>query len=651
MALKTSPFLLKLKEQLTCAQCHGLYTSPRILPCHHSFCQNCIEVREIQKVLYSVQCTSCDAEPIELRSLDEVETKFSVAPKLNELRDIYDSMKESEGIHCGNCFIASAASYCKDCNKTLCNDCIDAHKKWSEFATHAILGLEEALKAPTESMIEEEVEGKVASHASAILSAISGREAEIREQGEAVKEEIKSFLKILTSSLEDKFMKEVDEIVDRKLQMLEKQKKESLNTSHEIKELEPVEKADIQFIGSNESISHHVGSVVSRAGLEECKVKEVATIKHIPEEKAISFELSIELPSNELHLDLPASSISLSIEPANANTNAATKSSQVLDARVIPTDKPRVYQVICSPVIRGRHQINVRALGIQLKTPSSFTISFNPYTDQVIAPIRTIGDLQGPRGVAVSDDGRVIVSECSASIVSILSNEGKLKSFGKGTNNIIFSVTYGLVITKNSYIIVADSENHRIQRISMDGQYVTSFGCFGSGPMQFNYPQGIAISPENKFIYIADLNNHRIQIFSCDLTFIGLFGRRGTGNGDFETPQDIAVDSEGFVYVTDFNNRIQKFTHDGKYLSKFGSNAGQLNRPAGIAVDNAGLVYVSEYGNHRVSVFTSDGDFVRSFGEHGTNENQFKCPDGGITFDKDGLLYICDTNNNRIVVY
>ena len=638
------PFLLKLKEQLTCAKCHGLYTNPRMLPCHHSFCQDCIEVREIQKVLYSVQCPSCDAEPVELSSLDEVETKFSVTPKLGEFRDIYDSMKESEEIHCGNCFVASAVSYCKDCNKTLCKDCIDAHKKWSEFATHAIMGLEEALKAPTESLIKKEAEEEVTPCASAILSAINGREAEIREQGEAVKEEIRSFLKDLMSSLENKFAKEVDEILDRKLQMLEKQKKESLTTSHEIKELEPLEKADIQFIGSNESISHHVGSVVSRAGLEECKVKEITTIKHIPEEKAISFELSIELPSNELHLDLPASSLSLSIEPANA----ATKPSQVINPRVIPTDKPRVYQVICTPVIRGRHQIKVRALGIQLKTPSSFTIPFNPYSDQAITPIRTIGDLQGPLGVAVSDAGHVIVSEYNANIVSILSNEEKLKTFGKGANNIKFNRNYGVVITDDGYIIVADACHHRIQRISMDGQHVTSFGCAGSEPLQFNYPQGIAISPVTKSIYIADRNNHRIQIFNCDLSFFGLFGRKGAGNGDFESPQDIAVDNEGFVYVTDFNHRIQKFTCDGKYLFKFGSNSGQLNSPTSIAVDNAGLVYVSEYGSNRVSVFTSDGDFVRSFGER---DNQFNRPEGGMTFDKDGLLYICDTGNNRIVVY
>ncbi|XP_011409049.1 PREDICTED: E3 ubiquitin-protein ligase TRIM71-like, partial [Amphimedon queenslandica] len=112
---------------------------------------------------------------------------------------------------------------------------------------------------------------------------------------------------------------------------------------------------------------------------------------------------------------------------------------------------------------------------------------------------------------------------------------------------------------------------------------------------------------------------------------------------------------EGLVYVTDYNNhRVQKFTHDGKYLSKFGSEGsgpGQLKSPAGIAVDNAGLVYVSEQSNHRVSIFTSDRVFVRSFGEKGANEDQFQSPYGEMTFDKDGLLYICDNANNRLVMY
>ena len=643
MASKGLSFpLAKLQDQLTCGKCHNLYTNPKTLSCLHSFCQQCIEGLPTIPTLF-VACPTCH-QHTELPE-HAGSAGFSVAPQIAEFRKIYEEMRKLSGeVKCDNCPNANASGYCKDCNQSLCSECIETHKKWVPFAKHVILGLEEALKAPTN---EAPINKEVAPHVKTILSAISGREAEIKEQGEAVKEEIRSFVKRLMSSVSDKLIREVDEIVDRKLQMLEKQKKESLNTSHEVSEVHPLEKADIQFIKSNnESISHHVGSVVSSVGLEEYKVKEITTIKHIPEEKAISFQLSVEVPGDEeALLVLPASSLSLNVVPAN-------KPRPVINTRVIPTDKPGVYQVICTPVIRGHHQVNVSALGVQLKG-SSFMIPFNPYE---VTPIRTIYGVDHPRGVAVLDDGRIIVSECASHIVSILSKEGKkLKSFGKGANNITFSSNHGVVITDDGYILVADFGNHKIQKISMDGQYITSVGSNGTGTLQFKCPIGIAISPIKKRIYIADRDNHRIQVLNHDLTFCRTFGKEGRGNGEFKGPRDIAIDNEGLVYVTEWSNdRIQKFTHDGKYLDKFGTEGtgpGQLNIPAGIALDNAGLVYVSEYNNHRVSVFTSDGVFVRSFGGRGPNEDQFSNPDVGMTFDKDGLLYICDYGNNRLVVY
>ena len=76
------------------------------------------------------------------------------------------------------------------------------------------------------------------------------------------------------------------------------------------------------------------------------------------------------------------------------------------------------------------------------------------------------------------------------------------------------------------------------------------------------------------------------------------------------------------------------------------SGPGQLKKPVGITIDTAatGLVYVSEWGNHRISVFTSDGQFVDRFGEEGSNIALF-----GIAFDNDGFMCICDYGSNQIV--
>ena len=152
--------------------------------------------------------------------------------------------------------------------------------------------------------------------------------------------------------------------------------------------------------------------------------------------------------------------------------------------------------------------------------------------------------------LVIHDDGRIVVSEYGSYIVSVLSKEGKkLRSFGKGTNNITFSQNFGLAITDDGYILVADYCNHRIQKISMDGQHVASVGSNGTEPLKFNCPTGIAISPVKKRIYITEQSGHRVQVLNSDLTFCRVFGKEGTGNGEFKNPRNIAIDSEGLVYM------------------------------------------------------------------------------------------------------
>ena len=62
------------------------------------------------------------------------------------------------------------------------------------------------------------------------------------------------------------------------------------------------------------------------------------------------------------------------------------------------------------------------------------------------------------------------------------------------------------------------------------------------------------------------------------------------------------------------------------------------------------IVYVSEGGNHRISCFNSQGNFMGCFGSKGDDDNQFDSP-SGLAIDKSGLLYICDQHNHRIVLY
>lgn len=61
-------------------------------------------------------------------------------------------------------------------------------------------------------------------------------------------------------------------------------------------------------------------------------------------------------------------------------------------------------------------------------------------------------------------------------------------------------------------------------------------------------------------VYVADTNNHRIQKFTGGGAYITQWGSHGSGDGQFDAPLGIAIDTAGNVHVADANNnRIQKF--------------------------------------------------------------------------------------------
>ena len=70
----------------------------------------------------------------------------------------------------------------------------------------------------------------------------------------------------------------------------------------------------------------------------------------------------------------------------------------------------------------------------------------------------------------------------------------------------------------------------------------------------------------------------------------------------------------------------------------------------GVAVDSRGMVFVSESKNHRISVFTTEGQFVKSFGQRGTKVGEFNCP-RWLAVDDCGVLCVCDRDNCRFQVY
>ena len=178
------------------------------------------------------------------------------------------------------------------------------------------------------------------------------------------------------------------------------------------------------------------------------------------------------------------------------------------------------------------------------------------------------------------------------------------------------------------------------------------WGTQGSEDGQFQLPFGIAVDPTGN-VYVADaLFNDRIQKFTSTGVFITKWGSSGNGDGQFNSPYGVAVDSSGNVYVADYSNhRVQKFDSSGTFITKwgsYGSGDGQFNYPSGIAVDSSGNVYVADTApSNRIQKFTSTGGFITKWGNFGSGDGQFSDP-GGIAVDSSGNVDVADSQNHRI---
>lgn len=219
--------------------------------------------------------------------------------------------------------------------------------------------------------------------------------------------------------------------------------------------------------------------------------------------------------------------------------------------------------------------------------------------------------LTGVFGIAADDYGYVYATG-PLTQVSKFDSAGNLITSWDITTPFILALVYDIAIDKsnNVYVLIdsVDQDTSLIQKFTSEGNFVTEWTVDICGV------NGSFDVCSLEYIYVTDPLNHRILQFESNGTLHRMWGSMGTGDGEFLSPSGITVDELGYVYVKDSGeiseyfitlSRIQKFTSDGKFITKWSYSG----IPVGgkMAIDRDGYVYVTQPVNNRILKFGKTG--------------------------------------------
>ena len=651
--------LIKLDAQLTCAICLDRYTDPRLLPCVHSYCRDCIDHLpvELDNGRHVVRCPSCrKATRLSERGAAALPVNFHI----NNLLDIDELLKKTSLTN-GELRTCHGAHndrpkdiYCDTCEELVCLKCVSESHSNHEYDRAEYLFTKhkkqiEACLQPVKKLIVKVEQ---------TLTRFDNKEREMREQGKAAQKKIDDTYQQLVNELQEsrrKLSQEAATDLQEKLQLhsmqrgnveavlvqlksccefveeelrsqlqyqiqaAKKQLVKRINDTHsevKVSELQPAQEPNIVFTANKNTLSacRHIGDISSKHSFLCPGLFSVDLPSTIMYRKAETMVLTAPI-------SLSASRLCCQLTPAQGRG---------ANPVVCPVTGVRgsQFSVSIQPFATGPHHLRVLVDGVNIYG-SPFAVHVTEWNMSNFVTFAK--GCNRPTGVAVTDDGQnVVVTEWSGHRVTVFSSTGevvrKFDRHGNGPGE--FNNPWGVAVSADKHIFVANRYG-MMQKLSFSF-YEASANVHGCG---------VAIHSNGKIFTTVGVK--KIQVFNDDLSPSYSFSGKNAGR-----LVDISIDTKGMVYVTDGDKgNVLKFTPEGKYLATIGSKGEKPNQfasPIGICIDSSDIVYVTDSDKHKVMVFTTEGEFLG-------------CVDGipdprGVAADKTGNVYVCDVKNGEVLV-
>ncbi len=477
--------LKKLEEQLKCAICLEDYKDPKVLQCFHVFCENCLGHRRMvvqnEEGGRSLLCPTCrQTTPIPPNGVSGLQSAFHI----NHLLEIQESLKKSkDSVSCergGESNITTSSKkvplycpehankelelYCRTCENLICLKCVINGGK---HQNHDCVEISEAFK-----MYKEEV-----------TPSLESMDGQMRRINEALTE-------LVTRR---------DEISNQR-QTIEADMHNTIGRLHtilEVRETELIGQLHGMTQGKMKSLAAQEDHLETlQAQLSSCLLFLEESLKRGSEGEILMMKKTVMKQVKELTAPFKADTLK-----PKTKANMSTSFSQELigmcqkfgEVHASVLDSSQHHATITSKCAET-HQLSIKVKDecIRASPPAAIKLPANKL-------IQTIGGVEGSHGVALGKGGEVIVTEYSGHSVSIFSSDGKkLRSFGAyGTDKGQFINPRGVAVDGEGNILIADSDNKRIQKFTPSGQFLNV-----TRDVQLSNPYGIAFNSSNNRIYV-----------------------------------------------------------------------------------------------------------------------------------------------------
>ena len=680
-------------NHMSCPICYRLYKDPKVLPCQHSYCLECLSKLERNRQVTCPECRKVADVPD--GGIQEFKTNFFI----NRLVDDYILKRKVEGeeeVHCeARIENDPVTTFCSECVLFMCQACDNHHKRNRNTHQHHVISL-------TDLRTKQDIKDKVKPKKQVLLC--KKHDIELKFYCETCKELVclycttkahsthshdaikevaakhREQLKKTTAPLKDmitKLSQVHSNISDTKEEMLKQHKSVD-------KQIDEYYSKILQRVTNNinkqcqqlkQDLQNMVMTEVEVLSSQLKKVKSVWMNMTSVDQLAGEIEGS----SNDEILSGEQQIVCCVKEVTDAFNEFKTNPMESQSPYFIPSYPDIFPQFGC---ISKAHELQCEIAGFPTKVMQNCPVEFAVITKE--ATINNEGsnftvqlidgwgkkilvtlnkkennnytgsfkvELVGHYQLLVSIKGQQIKGSPLSFYVS--KDYSKIKEPVKVINNNgKMSNPSGVGVSNNQHWAMADNTKHCVYIFDQDDQLVKEFGCNGHENGQFCSPRGVAFDDDN-CLYVVDGNNHRVQKFNLNGDYLLQFGKQGTMEGQLCSPVGITVHFDKVFIADRSNHRISVYWTDGTYQFSFGSrgyDAGQLINPWDVVVTPDNTVCVVDVGNARIQVFKLDGTFINSFGSPGTGKGQLDGP-SSIAVDPNGFVFVTEKQNKRVSIF